>query len=97
MIKPIDFVAPLAFFVALAWKSLGVATVTDTPIISNVIPINITKINIKIAKKIFNLDTPFDEIYETIPDNTNVNKNDSITHFRGDSSWFVSLTSFSLP
>ena len=67
--------APLAFFVAFAWKCPSSATVTATPIISNIIPINITTINIIIEANIFNFFIPLFDINPTTPDNINVNTN----------------------
>ena len=49
-----DVFAPFAFLVAFAWKWPSSATVTATPIISKIIPINITAINIIIDNNIFN-------------------------------------------
>ena len=48
-ISLIESFEPFTFFVAFAWNSCSFATVTATPIISNIIPIAITKININIA------------------------------------------------
>ena len=67
-----DDFAPSAFFVAFAWKCSSFATVTATPIISNKIPKNTTKINIITAKPIFNFDTPLDDMYDIIPDSIKV-------------------------
>ena len=62
-INLIDVFAPFTFFVAFAWNSSSLATVTATPIISNPIPIAITNININIDAPKFKLDTTFVDTY----------------------------------
>jgi len=62
LISFIESFEPFTFFVAFAWNSSSLATVTATPIISKNIPIPITNINIIIADTKFKLATPYVDI-----------------------------------
>jgi len=59
LISFIDVFEPFIFLLAFAWNSASSATVTATPIMSVIIPINITTISIKIAGIILKFDIPF--------------------------------------
>ena len=64
LINFIESLEPSTFLVALAWNSFSLATVTATPIISNIIPIKITAIKINIAGIKLKFETPFVDTYE---------------------------------
>ena len=96
-IKTNDFLDPSTFLVAFAWNSFSSATVTATPIISNIIPTSITKNKINIAKPTDNLETPFADIYEKNKDNIKAKANTCIAHLLLELSlFFESYLSFIL-
>lgn len=78
--------------VAFAWNSSSFATVTATPIISKIIPMKITKINIKIAGNSANPFNAFVDMKENVIDSMNVVINTVINHFNPE----LSLASFLL-
>lgn len=91
-IRCIDCLDPSTFFVAFAWNSSSFATVTATPIISKIIPIKITKINIRIAGITSNPFNAFVDMKENVIDSMNVVINTVINHFNPE----LSLLSFLL-
>ena len=81
-IKFMDSFAPFIFFEAFACISLSSATVTATPIISNITPINITIANISIAGNTDSFDTAMFDMNENIIESVNDSIVTCITHFQ---------------
>lgn len=91
-IRCIDCFEPSTFFVAFAWNSSSFATVTATPIMSNIIPTKITNTNINVAGNKANPFNAFVDIKENVIDSINVVINTVINHFKCE----LSLVSFLL-